>query len=89
MDYAAAKTALLSLDKTPAVEFGPRGVRSHTVAPGPTRTRLWVAPGGFAEQLGTQFGLMPDAAIDHFAREVRRLPSARLGEPDGGALRQI
>ncbi|MTE13489.1 SDR family oxidoreductase [Nocardia sp. CT2-14] len=82
VDYASAKTALLSLNKTLASEFGPRGVRSNVVAPGPTRTRLWDAPGGFAEQLGAQFGLAPEAAIDHFVHEVRRLPSARLGEPE-------
>ncbi|MFJ2189821.1 SDR family NAD(P)-dependent oxidoreductase [Kitasatospora sp. NPDC087861] len=82
VDYAAAKTALLSVSKTLAVEFGPHGVRSNVVSPGPTRTRLWDAPGGFAEQLGAQFGLEPDAAIDHFVREVRRLPTARLGAPE-------
>lgn len=82
VDYAAAKTALLSLSKTLAVEFGPRGVRSNVVSPGPTRTRLWDAPGGFADQLGAQFGLAPEEAVDHFVREVRRLPSTRLGEPD-------
>lgn len=82
VDYAAAKTALLSLSKTLAAEFGPRGVRSNVVAPGPTRTRLWDGPGGFAEQLAAQFGLDTEAAIDHFVREVRRLPTARLGSPD-------
>ncbi|MER7501613.1 SDR family oxidoreductase [Nonomuraea pusilla] len=82
VDYAAAKAALLSISKTLAAEFGPRGVRSNVVSPGPTRTRLWDAPGGFAEQLATQFGLEPEAAIDHFVREVRRLPTARLGTPE-------
>ncbi|MFF2044321.1 SDR family NAD(P)-dependent oxidoreductase [Kitasatospora sp. NPDC058170] len=82
VDYAAAKTALLSLSKSLAVEFGPRGVRSTVVSPGPTRTRLWDAPGGFAEQLADSFGLPVEAAIDHFVHEVRRLPSARLGTPE-------
>ncbi|MBP0453286.1 SDR family oxidoreductase [Kitasatospora sp. RG8] len=82
VDYAAAKTALLSLSKSLAVEFGPRGVRSNVVSPGPTRTRLWDAPGGFAEQLAEGFGLPTEAAIDHFVREVRRLPTARLGTPE-------
>ncbi|MED7951444.1 MULTISPECIES: SDR family oxidoreductase [unclassified Streptomyces] len=82
VDYAAAKTALLSLSKSLAVEFGPRGVRSNVVSPGPTRTRLWDAPGGFAEQLAEGFGLPVEAAVDHFVREVRRLPSARLGTPE-------
>ncbi|MEV7389957.1 MULTISPECIES: SDR family oxidoreductase [unclassified Streptomyces] len=48
----------------------------------PTRARLWDAPGGFAEQLAAQFRLEPEAAIDHFVRDVRRLPTARLGSPD-------
>ncbi|MGW2541695.1 SDR family oxidoreductase [Kitasatospora sp. NPDC001574] len=69
VDYAAAKTALLSLSKSLAVEFGPRGVRSNVVSPGPTRTRLWDAPGGFAEQLAEGFGLPVEAAVDHFVRE--------------------
>jgi NAD(P)-dependent dehydrogenase (short-subunit alcohol dehydrogenase family) len=81
VDYAAAKTALLSLSKTLAAEFGPRGVRSVVVSPGPTRTRLWDEPGGFAEQLADQFGMPVDEAIDHFVRQVRGLPSGRLGSP--------
>lgn len=57
VDYAAAKTALLSVSKTLAAEFGLRGIRSNIVSPGPTRTRLWDTPGGFAEQLAAQFDL--------------------------------
>ncbi|MCX4803047.1 SDR family NAD(P)-dependent oxidoreductase [Streptomyces sp. NPDC058682] len=82
VDYAATKTALLSLSKSLAAEFGARGVRSNVVSPGPTRTALFDAPGGFAEQLGERFGLPADEAVDHFIREVRRLPSGRIGSPD-------
>ncbi|MFB7260242.1 SDR family NAD(P)-dependent oxidoreductase [Streptomyces nojiriensis] len=82
VDYAATKTALLSLSKSLAAEFGVRGVRSNVVSPGPTRTALFDAPGGFAEQLGERFGLPADEAVDHFIREVRRLPSGRIGSPD-------
>ncbi|OLT36305.1 short-chain dehydrogenase [Actinomadura sp. CNU-125] len=82
VDYAAAKTALLSVSKTLAAEFGARGVRSNVVSPGPTRTRLWDAPGGFAEQLAARYGLPVDAAIERFVREERRLPTGRLGAPD-------
>ncbi|TCO59373.1 SDR family NAD(P)-dependent oxidoreductase [Actinocrispum wychmicini] len=81
VDYAAAKTALLSMSKTLAGEFGPRGVRSNVVSPGPTRTWLWDRPGGFADQLADQFKLPVDEAIEHFVRDVRRLPSGRLGTP--------
>lgn len=82
VDYAAAKTALLSVSKTLAAEFGQRGIRSNIVSPGPTRTRLWDAPGGFAEQLAAQFDLPIEEAIEHFVREVRGLPTGRLGTPD-------
>lgn len=82
VDYAASKTALLSLSKSLASEFGARAVRSNVVSPGPTRTALFDAPGGFADQLGERFGLPADEAVDHFIREVRRLPSGRIGTPD-------
>ncbi|MFJ9546566.1 SDR family NAD(P)-dependent oxidoreductase [Streptomyces erythrochromogenes] len=82
VDYAASKTALLSLSKSLAAEFGTRAVRSNVVSPGPTRTALFDAPGGFADQLGERFGLPADEAVDHFIREVRRLPSGRIGTPE-------
>ncbi|MFC6087143.1 SDR family NAD(P)-dependent oxidoreductase [Sphaerisporangium aureirubrum] len=82
VDYAAAKTAMLSLSKTLAAEFGPRGIRSNVVSPGPTRTRLWDAPGGFADQLSARFDLPVEQAVDHFVREVRRLPAGRPGSPE-------
>ncbi|MBO2461349.1 SDR family NAD(P)-dependent oxidoreductase [Actinomadura violacea] len=81
VDYAAAKTALLSVSKTLAGEFGRCSVRSNVVAPGPTRTRLWDEPGGFAEQLSAQYGLPVEDAVDRFVREERRLPTGRLGTP--------
>lgn len=79
LDYSAAKTAMLALSKGLAAEFGPRGVRSNVVSPGPTRTRLWDEPGGFAEQLADEFALPVEEAIEHFVRDVRRLPTGRLG----------
>ncbi|MGK5556673.1 SDR family NAD(P)-dependent oxidoreductase [Actinomadura kijaniata] len=82
VDYAAAKTALLSVSKTLAGEFGPHGIRSNVVAPGPTRTRLWDAPGGFAEQLAAQYDLPVEEAVDRFVKRERRLPAGRLGTPE-------
>ncbi|MEV0051498.1 SDR family oxidoreductase [Saccharopolyspora shandongensis] len=82
IDYAASKTAMLSVSKALAIEFGPRGVRSNVVAPGPTRTWLWDAPDGFAAQLADRFGLPAEEAVEHFVRDVRRLPTGRLGAPD-------
>lgn len=80
--YAVTKTALLSMSKALAAEFSPRGIRSNVVAPGPTRTRLWDEPGGFAEQLARQFDLPVEDAIHHFVDEVRSLPTRSLGKPE-------
>lgn len=82
VDYAAAKAALLSVSKSLAAEFGPLGIRSNVVSPGPTRTRLWDEPGGLAEQLARQYDLPPEAAIQRFVEQERRLPSGRLGTPE-------
>ncbi|RJL24212.1 SDR family NAD(P)-dependent oxidoreductase [Bailinhaonella thermotolerans] len=81
VDYAAAKTALLSVSKTLAAEFGPAGVRSNVVAPGPTRTALWDAPGGFADQLAERYGTGREEAVTRFVRDERRLPAGRIGTP--------
>lgn len=79
--YAASKAALLSLSKSLAAEQGLAGVRSNVVSPGPTRTALFDAPGGFAEQLAERFDTDPDSAVDRFIRDERRLPTGRIGTP--------
>lgn len=79
--YAASKAALLSLSKSLALELGPAGVRSNVVSPGPTRTALFDAPGGFADDLAARFGTDRDTAVDRFVREERRLPTGRIGTP--------
>jgi NAD(P)-dependent dehydrogenase (short-subunit alcohol dehydrogenase family) len=80
-DYAASKAALLSVSKSLAVSPGGR-VRSNVVSPGPTRTALFDAPGGFADQLAERYGLPADAAVDHVIRRERRLPTGRIGSPE-------
>lgn len=79
--YAASKAAVLSLSKSLAIEYGPEGVRSNVVSPGPTRTALFDAPGGFADQLAARFGTDREAAIDRFVRHERRLPTGKIGLP--------
>lgn len=80
-DYAASKAALLSVSKALATQLGPSGVRSNVVSPGPTRTALFDAPGGFADQLATRYGLPREEAVDRFIRTERRLPTGRIGTP--------
>jgi NAD(P)-dependent dehydrogenase (short-subunit alcohol dehydrogenase family) len=82
VDYSVSKAAMLSLSKALADEFGPHGIRVNAVSPGPTRTPLWDKPGGFADGLAKQFGLDKEAAIEHFARDVRKLPLQRMGTPE-------
>ena len=81
VDYSVSKAAVLMLSKAISIEFGPAGVRSNCVSPGPTRTPAWDRPGGFADSLATEYGLDKEAAIDHFAKEVRKLPLQKVGDP--------
>jgi NAD(P)-dependent dehydrogenase (short-subunit alcohol dehydrogenase family) len=82
VDYSVTKGMLRLLSKALANEFSARGVRSNTISPGPTRTTPWETPGEFIDVLATQWGLDREAAIERFLRDVRRMPLARLGEPD-------
>ncbi len=70
--YAAAKSALGSLTRTAAVEWGPHAVRVNAVAPGSIRTPKTVAGAGDAPD--------PDgAALD---AERAAVPLVRRGRPD-------
>lgn len=82
VDYSVSKASVLILSKALSIEFGAKGVRSNCVSPGPTRTPAWDKPGGFAESLAAEYGLDKEAAVDHFAKNVRKMPLGRLGSPD-------
>lgn len=82
VDYALSKAAMLSLSKTISIEFGPKGIRSNVVTPGPVRTPMWDRPGGFADSLAEMFGVDREAAIERFAKQERKLALGRLGDPD-------
>jgi NAD(P)-dependent dehydrogenase (short-subunit alcohol dehydrogenase family) len=81
-DYAASKIALLGLSKALAVEFGPHGVRSNVVAPGPTRTAMWETPGGFGETIASFLGVSLDEAEARLVTELRPLLTGRIGLPE-------
>jgi NAD(P)-dependent dehydrogenase (short-subunit alcohol dehydrogenase family) len=85
VDYSVTKAMILNLSKSLANEYGPRGIRSNVVSPGPTRTASWDKPGGFAESLANEYGLDREAAIEHFAKEVRKLPVGHIGRPENVA----
>lgn len=66
--YGAAKAGVISLMKSIAVEFGPRGIRANTLSPGPMDTpglRAWL-----------------DTFDDGVNRYARGIPSGRLGSAD-------
>jgi NAD(P)-dependent dehydrogenase (short-subunit alcohol dehydrogenase family) len=66
--YTASKGALLSLTRSLAVQFGPHGIRTNAICPGPVETPL----------------LMDWLVKDEEAKRIRlaRNPSGRFGKPE-------
>jgi NAD(P)-dependent dehydrogenase (short-subunit alcohol dehydrogenase family) len=66
--YTASKGALLSLTRSLAVQFGPNGIRTNAICPGPVETPL----------------LMEWLVKDEEAKRIRlaRNPTGRFGKPE-------
>ena len=66
--YTASKGAILSLTRSLAVQFGPNGVRSNAICPGPVETLL----------------LLDWLVKDEEAKRIRlaRNPTGRFGKPE-------
>jgi NAD(P)-dependent dehydrogenase (short-subunit alcohol dehydrogenase family) len=66
--YTASKGAVLSLTRSLAVQFGPKGVRTNAICPGPVETPL----------------LMDWLLKDEEAKRIRlaRNPTGRFGKPE-------
>jgi len=66
--YTASKGALLALTRSLAVQFGPKGVRTNAICPGPVETPM----------------LMDWLVKDEEAKRIRlaRNPSGRFGKPE-------
>jgi NAD(P)-dependent dehydrogenase (short-subunit alcohol dehydrogenase family) len=66
--YTASKGALLALTRSLAVQFGPQGVRTNAICPGPVETPL----------------LMDWLVKDEEAKRIRlaRNPTGRFGKPE-------
>jgi NAD(P)-dependent dehydrogenase (short-subunit alcohol dehydrogenase family) len=80
VDYSVSKAAVLSLSKLLSIEFGPHGIRSNVISPGPTRT-----PGlltAFENDFAPAWGMETDEAVEHFVTNVQRVPTGRIGEPE-------
>ncbi len=76
--YAASKAAILSLMRSLAAEYGPEGIRSNAICPGPTETsfsRGIAAANADAE--ATYQGALATAG--------KRIPLGRVGQPEDAA----
>ena len=65
-DYAASKAAIISLTKSLSEEFGDKGIRVNSVAPGPFWSPLQISGG------------QPQSAIPEFGQAT---PLGRAGQP--------
>ena len=85
--YSASKAAVESLTRTWAAEFGARGVRVNSVAPGPTKTEGVEAEWGDTnEELGRALPLGRTAEPEEIAHAVLFLASPRSSFITGSTL---
>ncbi|HET7050282.1 MAG TPA: SDR family oxidoreductase [Solirubrobacteraceae bacterium] len=64
MAYSVAKAAELSLSRAFADLYAAKGVLINAVAPGPTATDLWTAPGGLADQAAEAQGKSREEVLE-------------------------
>jgi NAD(P)-dependent dehydrogenase (short-subunit alcohol dehydrogenase family) len=79
IDYSAAKAAMTNLAKSLSKEFGGRGIRVNTVAPGPVATDLWLGTDGVAARIGKSSGQRPE---DIAAAAAQGMVTGRFSRPD-------
>ncbi|MEK6276069.1 MAG: SDR family oxidoreductase [Actinomycetota bacterium] len=78
-NYSVTKAAVLSLSRLVADLYAKDGIRSNAIAPGPTATEAWLAPGGLADQQARRTGKPRDEVLDAVAKGR---PLGRLAQPD-------
>ncbi|HEX5468957.1 MAG TPA: SDR family oxidoreductase [Gaiellaceae bacterium] len=70
--YAAAKHAQLAFSRSVTTELAPRGVRVHTVNPGPVETAGFPQRQLLGHRLGSRLVLQPDQVAEAIVRAVER-----------------
>jgi NAD(P)-dependent dehydrogenase (short-subunit alcohol dehydrogenase family) len=79
-EYSVAKAAQLSLSRLFADQHAADGVLVNAVCPGPTKSELWMDPGGLLDQSKDADGHKSrDEALEAAGR---KRPIGRLAEPD-------
>ena len=78
-NYSVTKAAVLSLSRLVADLYAKDGIRSNAIAPGPTATEAWLAPGGLADQQAARTGKTREEVLEAVAKGR---PLGRLAEAD-------
>jgi NAD(P)-dependent dehydrogenase (short-subunit alcohol dehydrogenase family) len=78
-NYSVTKAAVLSLSRLVADVYAKDGILCNAIAPGPTASPAWLAPGGLADQAAERSGKSRD---DVLAGVASGRPLGRLAEPD-------
>ena len=78
-NYSVTKAAVLSLSRLVADLYAKDGIRSNAIAPGPTATEAWLAPGGLADQQAERTGKTREEVLEAVAKGR---PLGRLAEAD-------
>jgi 3-oxoacyl-[acyl-carrier protein] reductase len=76
-EYAVTKAAELSLSRVFADAYASQGVLVNAICPGPTKSELWMAPGGLLDQSAELAGHGRDEAL---AAAGASRPIGRLAE---------
>jgi len=78
-NYSVTKAGVLSLSRLVADLYARDGIRCNAVAPGPTATEAWLAPGGLADQQAQRTGKTREEVLEAVAQGR---PLGRLAEPE-------
>jgi 3-oxoacyl-[acyl-carrier protein] reductase len=78
-EYSVSKAAELSLSRLFADRYAKRGVLVNAICPGPTKSEMWMAPGGLADQSQALSGAA--TREEAIAAAGAKRPIGRLAEP--------
>jgi NAD(P)-dependent dehydrogenase (short-subunit alcohol dehydrogenase family) len=78
-NYSVTKAAVLSLSRLVADLYAKDGILCNAVAPGPTASTAWLAPGGLADQAAERSGQSREEVLEGVGKGR---PLGRLAEPE-------
>jgi 3-oxoacyl-[acyl-carrier protein] reductase len=78
-NYSVTKAAVLSLSRLVADLYAKEGILCNAVAPGPTASPAWLAPGGLADQAAQRSGKSREEVLEGVGKGR---PLGRLAEPE-------